>query len=542
MSKGNSLKKRIFAAIIAGTMVMSMSLSMTGCNNNNETGESSQVSENAEPSVESKFGGNISVKSDNYEISLPIMTYLFNYNYQSYINYYGTYMQYYGFDLTKSPKEQYYDESTQVTWYDYFMNMTKDYIQQTLVLAEAAKAEGMELDESDLETVKSSMDSLESTASEKSMTADEYVAEFYGEGVSKKDIEECLKLTALAQKYYNKVYDGYKYTEEDYEKYYQDNKTSYLYADFRKYTFTLPDDVTSSTSDSSETSETSEHKEASEKSKAYAEALAQCKTEEAFKAYVEKYLTQNPDIVKESASSTSSSTEESSMTDDEVKEAIEKTVDATLTEKYSYEVTSDVGQWMFDDSRKALDTKVIENSDGSYTAIMMIKTAYRDESVGKNVRHILISSDDYDSDDEAKAKADEVYKEWKDGKATEESFAELAKKYSTDPGSSSNGGLYENISEGQMVTEFNDWCFDSSRKSGDTDIVKTSYGYHIMYFVSDGEMAWKVSVDSAMRSADFNEDYTEIKDDYTIEFDDDYLNTIELRSTDDESSTESKSE
>ena len=37
------------------------------------------------------------------------------------------------------------------------------------------------------------------------------------------------------------------------------------------------------------------------------------------------------------------------------------------------------------------------------------------------------------------------------------------------------------------MTEFNDWCFDASRKTGDTAIVKTQYGYHIMYFVGYGE-------------------------------------------------------
>lgn len=528
MSKSNSLKKRIFAAIIAGTMVMSLSL--TGCSNssNQESSTSSQVSENAEPSAESKFGGSIAVKSENYEISLPIMTYLFNYNYQSYISYYGTYMSYYGFDSTKGLKDQYYDESNHKTWFDYFMNMTKEYIQQTLVLAEAAKADGMKLEDSDLETIKSSMTSLSSTASEKSMTADEYVAQYYGEGVSQKDIEECLKLTALAQKYYNKIYDGFKYTEDDYEKYYQDNKTSYQYADFLKYTFTVPADSTSS-SDSSKTSESSEHKEASEKAKAYAEALSQCKTEEAFKAYVEKYLKKNPDLVTSSTSSTGeSSSEESKMTDEEIQKAIDTAVDRTLSKKYSYEVTSDIGKWIFDGSRKSLDTTVIKNSDGGYTTVMLLKPAYRDESIGKNIRHILLSADNYGSDDATKAKADEVYKEWKDGDATEESFGELAKKYSSDTGSAAKGGLYENVAEGQMVTEFNDWCFDSSRKPGDTDIVKTTYGYHVMYFVGDSDEAWKVAVDSTMRSNDFNDSYSKIKDNYTIEFDDDYLNNVKV--------------
>ena len=65
---------------------------------------------------------------------------------------------------------------------------------------------------------------------------------------------------------------------------------------------------------------------------------------------------------------------------------------------------------------------------------------------------------------------------------TAESFAALANEYSQDPGSNTNGGLYEGVTEGQMVAAFNDWCFDAERKEGDTGIVRTEYGYHVMYF------------------------------------------------------------
>ena len=56
-----------------------------------------------------------------------------------------------------------------------------------------------------------------------------------------------------------------------------------------------------------------------------------------------------------------------------------------------------------------------------------------------------------------------------------------------DPGSSSNGGLYEDVYPGQMVDPFDEWCFDDARQPGDTGIVKTDYGYHVMYYVSKGE-------------------------------------------------------
>lgn len=78
-------------------------------------------------------------------------------------------------------------------------------------------------------------------------------------------------------------------------------------------------------------------------------------------------------------------------------------------------------------------------------------------------------------------KVEDIYNKWQEGDKSEESFAELAKEYSVD-GSASAGGLYENVYEGQMVEEFENWCFDETRQVGDHGLVKTRYGYHIMFF------------------------------------------------------------
>lgn len=102
-----------------------------------------------------------------------------------------------------------------------------------------------------------------------------------------------------------------------------------------------------------------------------------------------------------------------------------------------------------------------------------------------NVRHILIAPEDVNDSESWQAaldKANAIYADWQTV-GTEDYFAELATANTADTGSSANGGLYEGVYPGQMVTSFNDWCFDASRQSGDTDIVATDYGYHIMYFV-----------------------------------------------------------
>ncbi len=113
-----------------------------------------------------------------------------------------------------------------------------------------------------------------------------------------------------------------------------------------------------------------------------------------------------------------------------------------------------------------------------------------------NVRHILIQPEgeqDTWTDETwaaAEAQAQALYDQWLLD-PTEESFATLATDNTMDPGSAETGGLYEEVAPGDMVTEFNDWCFDAERQVGDHGIVKTSYGYHIMYFVGQTETrAW----------------------------------------------------
>jgi peptidyl-prolyl cis-trans isomerase D len=57
-----------------------------------------------------------------------------------------------------------------------------------------------------------------------------------------------------------------------------------------------------------------------------------------------------------------------------------------------------------------------------------------------------------------------------------QSFDTLAKQFSDDPGSGSKGGDLGFFPYGQMVPEFNDFCFGAA--VGSTKIVKTQYGIH----------------------------------------------------------------
>ena len=61
-----------------------------------------------------------------------------------------------------------------------------------------------------------------------------------------------------------------------------------------------------------------------------------------------------------------------------------------------------------------------------------------------------------------------------------------------------------------MVTAFEDWCYASGRKSGDTGIVETEYGYHVMYFVGNSQQNYRdYLIENELRNADLNDWYTE---------------------------------
>lgn len=152
-----------------------------------------------------------------------------------------------------------------------------------------------------------------------------------------------------------------------------------------------------------------------------------------------------------------------------------------------------------------------------------------------DVRHILILPEGAtvetvtteEFSDEAWAageqKAQEILDQWLSGDKTEDSFATLANENSADTGSNTNGGLYSGVTEGKMVEAFNDWCFDADRKVGDYGIVKTQYGYHIMYFCGS-QLLWESQAESdllaqmsndfinnAVEAADVKIDYSAIK-------------------------------
>lgn len=117
----------------------------------------------------------------------------------------------------------------------------------------------------------------------------------------------------------------------------------------------------------------------------------------------------------------------------------------------------------------------VEN--GAFVLAKMLGSKQLPDSV--QARHILIPTIDpqtqqpVNDDATAKAKADSIFNAIKAGS----SFAALATQFSSD-GSKDKGGDLGTFAYGQMVPEFNDFCFN--KPVGEKGVVRTQFGYHII--------------------------------------------------------------
>ncbi len=139
--------------------------------------------------------------------------------------------------------------------------------------------------------------------------------------------------------------------------------------------------------------------------------------------------------------------------------------------------------------------KVVENYISDNLTDEEIQEYYDNDVFGEmTVKHILITpetTDDMSEEDtekaenEAKKKAEEVIEKLNNG----EKFDDLVKEYSDDEGSKDNNGLVENFTKDGVVSEF--WDASIELKDGEytKEPVKSEYGYHVIYRVSQKEKA-----------------------------------------------------
>lgn len=432
------------------------------------------------------------MKTDELSVSGTTFNYFYNYQYQNFVNQNSSYLSYYGLDTTKSLKNQTYSDNQ--TWFEYFISQAQKNLNEVLILAQQAKNEGITLTDNDKKQIDDFFVSLKDAAKEADTDYEDYMALAYGKGVKEEDVRKGLELSLLSTRYYTEKIDSVKYTDKDLTDYFNKNKNDFLFVDFKTYTFNP--NATEGMTDK-------QKQEEYDKVNKLAERLSKATSAKEFDSILTTIL------------------KEKDTSDANIKTAINDSV----SEKNTYDESFAVSKWAFDEGAKVGETYVYKNSN-SRTVYLLTKAPYRDESESRSVRHILISKDSYEKDEDAKKKAEEVLAEYNKGDKTAEAFGKLADKYTEDPGSKTTGGLYSNFTKGEMVKEFEEWSFDKKRKEGDTEIVKTDYGYHIMYFVGEGKAKWQTSVEATIKDNNYTKMFEDLEKKIKVTSDTKVMNDV----------------
>ena len=192
-----------------------------------------------------------------------------------------------------------------------------------------------------------------------------------------------------------------------------------------------------------------------------------------------------------------------------------------------YVVSNEYVNWFY--TAQYPDSRQIDQYYSENEETLLADGITRDMGLISSVRHILIKPKGGTTDESgmttytdeewasALTQAQTLLLQWKEGEATEESFAALANTYSEDTGSATTGGLYQQVCvDSNYVPEFENWAIDENRQSGDTEVVRTTYGYHIMYFVS-GESYMETLVAKRMVSEKIQEKLLALKEELPME-------------------------
>ena len=372
------------------------------------------------------------------------------------------------------------------SWHDYIMDNTVKQMTMVQRGLKQAQEEGYQFPASVQEQYEDSLNSLKTSAESTGMSVKAYLQRNLGaimtEKVYNQQVLRMLQYQAYAQSYS----DSLTYTDAELEAAYQADPKTY---DKAAWEYVVVSGAADSTTDADgNTVEPTDEENAAAKEAASANANAALEA------------VRNGLLMEKAAGNYDN---------------------GTYTDRPTGTYSGDaVTEWVFNEERQEGDLTLIESGDNYY--VVLFHSRGRNDYNTVDVRHILFKVDTSDLDSKAddyqekldarkaeqKEAAEAALKKWEEGARTEDSFAELANELSADTGSNTNGGLYTEVYKGQMVTEFNDWCFDESRQPGDTGIVynEGSYtGYHVIYFVGTDAPYWQVQVRNAMKNADYTQ-------------------------------------
>ena len=506
-----------------------------------------------------------SFKVEQERITIAEYSYYYTTIFRNYVNQSYSYDNQYGsgygkmftgYDYSQLPANQTTQDKdgNTVTFSEFFSEQVISNVEQIHYYAKLAKLAGTEISSERQDSIDEAMDSFKSEAENNNFSTSRYIALQYGKGLNAKKVRNILTQQYLVEQYledYSKNLEN-DVSDAEIESVYEEKKDELDVVDIRLFGFKLD---TAAEEETSADGSTPVKNETLELANAMLEEVTD---EESFKAAAVKYAAEAD---KETYSEDSSTI---------LRGVSKSTVNSNISE--------DAAEWLFDSNRKAGDKKLVETDSYIFVVMMVqpryrdetnrvnvrhILISFEGEE--KNIEEYdqLVADGKIAGDqiveevstepaeapeevtdingetveepvtefvltDEIKAMkyatAEKILAVFNAGEKQESDFATLADKYSDDTastssgssstGSGTTGGLYKSVAKGQYVQPFEEWCYDPARQDGDVEIIETTYGYHIMYFVNtndapDWKMTCRSTVAEARGTAEQEEDASE---------------------------------
>lgn len=381
------------------------------------------------------------------------------------------------YDFQTPTTDQLYSETA--TWHDFFTEEACRTLAKLHLVNEEAKSQNFQLPEEAATQLASTRESLETMwlgySSSKSsflktqfnMTESEYLA--------------MAELEIRANYYQTSIYEGFEFSDADYDNYYEENKNSLDVINYSQFRFEVTKEV--------EYDDEGNALEVSEEEEAVFEGLKVLASEDANKAL--------------EALEAGASFEE---IEEDYAAFLNYTVFNTSKISSSFTGTDDASTWILSEEREIGDIGLAEDTVGDtcYYTITIFEGRERAEAPISDIRHILIPANAEDNYGEvtdegwesSREIAQDLLDQWVADGADPEAFSNLAIDHSVDTSSASNGGVMTSVTAyDSLAQDFAAWIADESRETGDYGLVQNTessiQGWHLMYFDDRGLPLWE---------------------------------------------------
>ena len=479
------------------------------------------------------FTGMVLTDNEGKKHGIKVSTY--NYYFATYYNnqqQMGSYLAQYGassgtdtpdFEVALSKQTTKDEDDKTITWAQKYENDVLENIKDVYLYYYAAlkanDGEEPEIKDSQKEELQETLDKYQESADNYGFTLSAYLTAAMGKGVDEATFRREATIQYISENYreeYQKELNSKEFTDEEYNTYRDEHMADLVSVDVKYFECSTEDDavafVGALKADGSN----------------FAELASQYAKEGEEEQYADEVETTYYNITRSVFQNIGAAIGTADTTEDENGET-------TKTETYSGL------DWLYSEDRKAGDS-----TNFSTSVVYVLNPVNLSDVHTVTVRHILIqpqsqlneekSEDSEETEDDsaevaaaataseasdeqwaaAEAKANELLETYRAGEQTAEAFGALAKENSEDS-NADDGGIYENVVPNQMVPSFNAWIFDSARKAGDTAVVKTEFGYHVIYFESTSDMTvWQYTAQHELASQDSESIIKEFEDSFTI--------------------------